>query len=93
MAFLVRSRGGSSDPRRGNLELCSEVASQITNDFFVYFWIMTGRIHCNILCCIFLEKVTGEGPSKSPIAYRKGWEKVTGEEIGVVEGDKVGEGV
>ena len=54
---------------------------------------MTGRIHCNILFCIFLEKVTGEGPSKSPIEYRKGWEKVTGEEIGVVEGDKVGEGV
>jgi hypothetical protein len=54
---------------------------------------MTGRIHCNILFCIFLEKVTGEGLSKSPIAYRNGWEKVTGEEIGVVEGDKVGEGV
>ncbi len=76
LAFLVRSRGR-----------LYEVASHITNDFFVYFWIMTGRIHCNILFCIFLEKVTGEGPSKWT------FEKVTGEEIGVVEGDKVGEGV
>ena len=56
---------------------------------------MTGRIFCNTLEEIFLENITGEGPSKSIVLDRNGFEK----EIGVVEGDdlseinSVGEGV
>ena len=50
---------------------------------------MTGRICCNRLEEIFLENITGEGPSNSLIADCNGLENA----IGVVEGDKVGEGV